>query len=105
MLGRSDDLINVGGEKVYPVEIENAASQYHGIVECACVGIPDPEEITGQVPAIFVVKNDTYNEVEFMGFLKKQVTKYQLPKVIKYIEALPRNAMQKIDRKVLRTML
>ena len=48
MLGRADDIINVGGEKVSPVEVENVASEYDGIKECACIGVKDTEGVLGR---------------------------------------------------------
>ena len=47
MLGRADDIINVGGEKVSPIEVENIACQYEFVKECACIGVADPEGVTG----------------------------------------------------------
>lgn len=55
MLGRADDSINVGGEKVSPVEIENVACQYDGVRECACIEVDDTDKILGRVPVLFVV--------------------------------------------------
>lgn len=55
MLGRADDIINVGGEKVSPIEVENIAAEYGQIQECACIGVTDPEGILGQVPILYYV--------------------------------------------------
>ena len=50
MLGRADDIINVGGEKASPIEIENTASLCPGIRECACIGVEDVGGVLGEVP-------------------------------------------------------
>lgn len=105
LLGRADDLINVGGEKVSPVEVENAAGAFEGVSECACIGVPDPEGILGSVPVLFVAaKGGAYDEDALKRFLSAKLEKYKLP--ARYVEvlAIPRNAMQKTDRKALKAL-
>lgn len=105
MIGRADDIINVGGEKVSPLEVENVASLCPGIQECACVGVPDPDKILGQVPILFVVTESTaYNESMLRKFLAERLEQYKLPKQIMQVDELPRNRMKKLDRKRLRQM-
>lgn len=103
MLGRADDIINVGGEKVSPVEVENVAGEYENISECACIGVPDPEGVLGFVPVLFLVpRNNKFTEDGLKHFLSGRIEKYKIPvKCVELIE-LPRNSMQKIDRKALR---
>lgn len=105
MLGRADDLINVGGEKVSPLEVEEIAGEYPGIRECACVGAEDPEGLTGQIPVLFVVTRPDYNEDELLRFLAGKMERYKLPGKIVKIEEIPRNRIQKIDRKALKAIL
>ena len=103
MLGRADDIINVGGEKVSPVEVENAASEYSHIKECACIGVEDPEGVLGMVPVLFVVDRDGgYSDEMLHLFLTERLERYKLP--VRYISLLelPRNRMQKIDRRLLK---
>lgn len=103
MLGRADDIINVGGEKVSPVEVENIASLFGVIRECACIGVPDPEGVLGFVPVLFVVPdNMEFREENLAHFLSKQLEQYKLPKKYVVVDALPRNEMKKIDRKKLK---
>lgn len=101
MMGRADDLINVGGEKVSPVEVENIAGQYEGIRECACIGVEDMEGVMGQIPVLFVVARNGYSEEELLKFIAARAERYKLPQKIMLVESLPRNAMQKLDRKAL----
>lgn len=101
MLGRADDIINVGGEKVSPVEVENTASQYEGIVECACIGAKDPEGILGFIPVLFVVPGNSYDEKELIKFLSMKLEKYKVPVFYKKVLEIPRNQMKKINRKAL----
>lgn len=105
MLGRADDIINVGGEKVSPIEVENCVQEYEDIRECACIGVEDPDGILGQVPILYVVpESGHYKEEELIQFLSGRMEKYKLPKQYLVIDELPRNRMKKLDRKALRKM-
>lgn len=102
MLGRADDIINVGGEKVSPVEVENIAQEYEKIRECACIGVEDPDGILGRVPVLFVVpEEESFDEAEVIRYLDTRLEKYKMPHRYVQIEELPRNRMQKLDRKAL----
>ncbi len=102
MLGRADDIINVGGEKVSPLDVENVACQYEELKECACIGVPDPEELLGQIPVLFVVTKPGYSEEELHKFLASKLERYKLPGRYVTLPTLPRNRMQKLDRKTLK---
>lgn len=103
MLGRADDIINVGGEKVSPVEVENTAQQFPGVRECACIGVEDPEGMFGWIPVLYVVPDGAAFEDEaLMKFLAGRLERYKLPKQYIPIQELPRNRMQKIDRSALK---
>ncbi|MDE7326659.1 MAG: AMP-binding protein [Lachnospiraceae bacterium] len=120
MLGRADDIINVGGEKVSPVELENIASEYPPIRECACIGVNDPNGVLGQVPVLFVVTQDIlapdkensadnglklpekFSEAGIQTFFASRMERYKLPQHYVTLTELPRNRMGKIDRKKLR---
>ena len=103
MLGRADDIINVGGEKVSPIEVENIASEFKGIRESACIGTEDPDGILGQVPVLFIVPDGTgVDEKELTRFLSSRMEKYKLPHEIVTLDELPRNRMKKLDRKALK---
>ncbi len=104
MLGRKDDVINVGGNKVAPDEIESVTKKYPGVLECACIGITD--RIKGQVPKLFiVVENQDDFDVQKLGaFLQAQFESYKVPKNIVLIEKIPRTFNGKIIRKDLHFM-
>lgn len=105
MLGRADDIINVGGEKVSPIEVENTAQEYDGIRECACIGVDDPEGIVGQVPVLYVVsENGMVEEGALFKYLAERMEKYKLPQEFIQVDELPRNQMKKLDRKALHRM-
>ena len=99
MLGRADDIINVGGEKVSPVEVENIAAEFEEIRECACIGADDPEGILGRVPILYVVLEGTeFHKEELVKFLADRMERYKLPQQYVLIQKLPRNRMNKLNR-------
>ena len=105
MLGRADDMINTGGEKVSPVEVENVASGYEEAAECACVGVADPKGILGEIVVLFVVpKADHFDEAGMTKFLSERLERFKLPQAYVLLEELPRNRMQKLDRRALKTI-
>ncbi len=105
MLGRADDIINVGGEKVSPVEVEDTAEMFEQIRECGCVGVADPDGIFGQIPVLFVVPQDAeFDQKRALEFLSKRLEQYKLPKKFVTVNSLPRNWMQKLDRGKLKEM-
>ncbi len=102
MLGRADDIINVGGEKVSPIEVENIACQYEFVKECACIGVEDPDGMLGQIPLLYVVTKPGYTEEGLHKFIAARAERYKLPQRYVLLEELPRNRMQKLDRKALK---
>lgn len=104
-MGRSDDIINVGGEKVSSNYIENLVGLYRHIKECACIGVDDPKGMLGQVPILFFVKKDKfYSEEDFQQYLYKNLDSYSIPREYINVSLIPRNQMGKIDRKKLKKM-
>lgn len=105
MLGRADDIINVGGEKVSPIEVENIAQEYNEVKECACIGVEDPEGIVGQVPVLYVVaESGIVEEDALRKYLADRMEKYKMPQEFIQVDELPRNQMKKLDRKALHKM-
>ena len=103
MLGRADDIINVGGEKVSPLEVENTALLSGQIRECACIGVADPAGIYGSVPVLYVVpESTTFDKKTLEQTLAQKLERYKLPHAYITIDSLPRNSMQKLDRNTLR---
>jgi long-chain acyl-CoA synthetase len=102
MLGRSDDIINIGGEKLSPLEVENIASEYEGAGEYACIGIPDPEGLLGQVPVLYVGQcRSDYSAEELRKYLASRMERIKLPARIIELDKLPRNRMEKLDRRAI----
>ena len=105
MLGRADDIINVGGEKVSPIEVENLASEYSHIKECACIAAPD--EVLGQVPVLLMAVDETYEQDGLEGlktYLSRKMERFKLPADYMIVDELPRNRMKKPDRKEMKRL-
>lgn len=103
IVGRDDDIITTGGYKIAPEEVEDIASKYAGIEECACVGKPD--KTAGQVPVLFITTNEQYNENDFYKFLSSNIETYKYPKEIRIIDEIPKTFNGKILRRQLRGIL
>ncbi|WP_077625002.1 o-succinylbenzoate--CoA ligase [Sediminibacillus massiliensis] len=101
---RRTDLIISGGENIYPAEIEAVLGGMEGIREAGVIGMEDSQ--WGQVPAAFVVKTDaSLSEAGILDFCSKRLAKYKVPKRVYFIDALPRNASNKIVRQKLKELL
>ncbi len=102
LLGRKGDVINVGGNKVSPDEIENAAKKMPGIADCGCIGVDDASK--GKVPKLFVQmdKNTPFDMVAIRTFLSEKLEPYKVPVYIVEIEQIPRSFNGKLLRKELK---
>lgn len=101
MLGRQGDVIETGGNKVSPVEIEEVAMKCECVADCACVPVDSP--LLGKEPKLFVViqKDCVYDYNQIYQFLKERLEAYKVPKIIEEIEEIPRTYNGKIQRKKL----
>ena len=101
MLGRKDDVINYGGVKISPEEIESMVIKNDMIEDCACVPVED--SLTGQAPKLYIVLAEgvEYNDKSFKSFLAEVLDANKLPKYIEEIDEIPRTFNGKIIRKQL----
>ena len=101
IVDRKKDMILVSGFNVYPNEIEDVVSLHPGIVEAACVSVPDKK--TGEGVKLFVVKNNqSLTEKEIIAHCKENLTAYKVPKQIEFIDELPKTNVGKVLRRALR---
>lgn len=96
VVDRRKDLIISGGENIYPSEIEGVLSGMEQIKEVGVAGKGDPD--WGQVPVAFVVPRGKIAKEEIYRFLQQKLAKYKWPKEIYFVDALPRNAANKLVR-------
>jgi long-chain acyl-CoA synthetase len=101
IVDRKKDMILVSGFNVYPTEIEGVVALHPGVLECACIGVPD--ENSGEAVKLFVVRKDPALTVEqLMVYCKEQFTAYKKPKYIEFRNDLPKTNVGKILRRELR---
>jgi len=106
IVGRAKDLIITGGYNVYPKEIELVIDALPGVVESAVVGIPHPDYGEAVTAAVVLDGQAAINsEADVIAQLKAQMAGYKIPKRIHFVEALPRNAMGKVQKNLLRDQL
>lgn len=102
IVGRAKDLIITGGYNVYPKEIELLLDELPGVVESAVIGVPHPD-FGEAVTAVVVAQPDTiFDEAATISALKSRLAGYKVPKRVYRVDELPRNAMGKVQKKVLR---
>lgn len=101
VLGRQGDVINVGGNKVAPDEVEQAALRIGGIAECGCAKMPDP--LSGEAVRLFVVMKDgcAFDMAAIRSALKAALPDFKVPKRIEQRGSLPRASNGKLQRKLL----
>ncbi len=102
IVDRKKDMIIVSGFNVFPNEVEEVATGCPGVAECACVGVAD--EKTGEAVKLFVViaPGATLTAETLVAFCRKEMTAYKVPKIVRFVEALPKSAVGKILRRELR---
>ncbi len=105
IVGRSRDLIISGGENIHPAEVEGVLASLPGVAEVAVIGVPD--ERWGEVPAAFIVRSDgnarQVDESTIRTALADRLARYKWPKRVVFVDALPRNAMGKVQADRLRS--
>lgn len=96
--GREKELINVGGEKVSPATIEDVIRSL-GVADCACIAIPDPNGVLGEVPMAYLQRSVNQPDIEQ---LKRQVSQllppHEVPVRWEWIDRIPRTSSGKIQR-------
>ena len=102
IVGRSKDLIITGGYNVYPKEIELALDELPGVQESAVVGVPHPDFGEAVTAVVVARKGAAPSEGELLAALKTRLANFKIPKRIHVVEDLPRNAMGKVQKNVLR---
>lgn len=103
LMGRKNDLLNIGGELMSPLEIEAVANQYDEIEMSACISVKDEESVLGEKIVLFVQMSDKdkFDEKQIMDYLRQHLEVKKMPHKIEWIKKLPTNYVGKLDRKKL----
>lgn len=104
-VGRSDDVIKCSGYRIGPFEVESALMEHPSVLECAVTAVPDP--VRGQVvkATIVLAKGWTGNDAlikELQLYVKKATAPYKYPRIIEFVDELPKTISGKIKRKEIR---
>ncbi len=102
LAGRKKDMIIRGGENIYPVEIENVLHSHPKVLEAAVVGLPD--EYWGEIVKAFIIckPGQQVEADEITEFCRTKLASYKKPAIVEFVTELPKNAMQKVLKHVLR---
>jgi len=102
LLGRDDDIINVGGYKVNPIEVENVALAFPNMADCICIA--DNHPVLGTVLRLLVVmqESNTLNKKQLAQMLLTKLEKYKVPQLYTQVESVKRTYNGKLDRKYYR---
>jgi malonyl-CoA/methylmalonyl-CoA synthetase len=102
IVGRSKDMVITGGLNVYPKEVERVLDACDGVHESAVFGVPHPDFGEAVVGAVVAEPGVTLDEAALRAALAASVAKFKVPKRLQQLDALPRNAMGKVQKKQLR---
>ncbi len=102
IVDRKKDMIIAGGFNIYPREIDEVLYQHPKVAEAVSVGVPD--DYRGETVKAFIVlkAGETATEQEIVEFCKSRLTAYKVPKLVEFRDSLPKSAVGKILRKILR---
>jgi malonyl-CoA/methylmalonyl-CoA synthetase len=102
IVGRAKDLIITGGLNVYPKEIEEAIDALPGVAESAVIGLPDPDFGEAVTAVVVPRQASSLAGADVVGALKARIASFKVPKRVFVVDELPRNAMGKVQKNVLR---
>jgi fatty-acyl-CoA synthase len=101
--GRLKDMYISGGENVYPAEIESVLHDHPAVADVAVLGAAD--ERWGEVGIAFVVAKERVSEEALVEHCRDRLARYKVPKRVRFIDALPMSAMNKVLKDELRALL
>jgi benzoate-CoA ligase len=102
--GRSDDMLKVSGIYVSPFEVEATLVQHPAILEAAVIGVPDAEGLTKTKAYVVLKAGQQASEADLKAFVKERLAPYKYPRVIEFLDELPKTATGKIQRFKLRDL-
>jgi malonyl-CoA/methylmalonyl-CoA synthetase len=100
VMGRLKELIISGGFNVYPLEVEAEMRLYPGVRDAALVGVHDAAR--GEIPVAFIEADPGFDSDAFVAAMRERLASFKLPKSVRVVDALPRNAMGKVEKQRLK---
>jgi fatty-acyl-CoA synthase len=105
VVGRLKDMVISGGENIYPAEIEALLATQPGVAECAVLGLPDAQWGEQLVAILVAFPGCTLDEPTLRHALRDNIARYKQPRRYVFMSALPKTALGKVQKAVLREML
>jgi acyl-CoA synthetase (AMP-forming)/AMP-acid ligase II len=102
---RTSDMIITGGYNVYPREIEDVLMTHPAVAECAVIGRKDPQWVEAVTAAVALKPGQQADEAELIAFVAERVASYKKPRQVIFVDAIPKTAVGKLNRKALRETL
>lgn len=102
LVGRAKDLIIAGGYNIYPVEIEQLLDALPGVAESAAIGVPHPDMGEGVVAVLVAAKGMARPDDDALAAAMAPLARFKRPRRFVWLDALPRNAMGKVQKQALR---
>jgi malonyl-CoA/methylmalonyl-CoA synthetase len=102
IVGRAKDLIISGGYNVYPAEVEGYINEMPGVAESAVVGVPHPDFGEGVIAVVVRKPGADLEPAAMIADLKSRIANFKVPKQLFVVDELPRNAMGKVQKNLLR---
>ncbi|MCX7822339.1 MAG: acyl-CoA synthetase [Syntrophobacterales bacterium] len=104
-VAREDDMIKSSGYRISPAEVEEVIAKYEAVADVGVVGIPDPEK--GQITKACIVLKEGYQasdemKEKILNFCREHIAVYKLPRIIEFMDALPRTPTGKLLRRMLK---
>jgi fatty-acyl-CoA synthase len=100
--GRLKDMYISGGENVYPAEVEGVLHEHSSVAHAAVVGVPDAR--WGEAGVAFVLAKEPVSEDVLLAHCRERLAKFKVPKRVRFVDALPMSAMNKVLKDELRAL-
>ncbi|MGJ9373166.1 AMP-binding protein [Nesterenkonia sp. CF4.4] len=102
IVGRDKDLVISGGFNIYPKEVEGLIDDHPGVLESAVIGVPHPDLGEGLVAVVVPAGGDALDETKILRALAGELARFKQPRAVRFVDALPRNVMGKVQKAELR---
>lgn len=96
VMGRLKELIISGGFNVYPLEVEAEMRLHPGVRDAALIGVADSAR--GEIPVAYIEADADFDAGAFATAMRERLASFKLPKAVRVVDALPRNAMGKVEK-------
>lgn len=102
ILDRNKDMVISGGLNIYPREIEEVLIEHPAVLEACVFGVPDPKWGEAVRAHVVLDAGETATEEELVEHLRASLARYKVPKVVEFVDSIPKTPYGKIDKKAVR---